>query len=160
MHSSLTIVPIRRVPRSAPFWREHRRASPHHARRRHRQRGMTLLEIMIVLAILALIMGLVVGPRVMRLFVDSKQDIAKATVHKLAHEAYPMWIAANPGQSCPADLAALGPYMNQREQVDPWQQPYRLFCGANLPEGAQGVAIVSSGEDGKPNTSDDIKSWQ
>ena len=33
---------------------------------RRAQRGMTLLEIMIVLAILALVMGLVVGPRVMR----------------------------------------------------------------------------------------------
>lgn len=160
MHSSLSIVPIRRVPRTAPFWREYRRASPHHARRRHRQRGMTLLEIMIVLAILALIMGLVVGPAVMRMFSDSKVQIASATVHKLADEAYPMWLSANPGQSCPADLAALGPYMNKAAQVDPWNEPYRLFCGASLPEGARGVAVLSSGPDMKPNTEDDIKSWK
>jgi len=37
-------------------------------RRRSAQRGMTLLEIMIVLAILALVMGLVVGPKVMKMF--------------------------------------------------------------------------------------------
>jgi prepilin-type N-terminal cleavage/methylation domain-containing protein len=160
MHSSLTIVPIRRVLRTAPFWRELRRPSPHHARRRHRQRGMTLLEIMIVLAILALIMGLVVGPAVMRMFFDSKQEIAKATVAKLANEAYPMWLAANPGQRCPADLAALALYMNKKDQVDPWQTPYRLLCGDNLPPGVHGLAVVSSGPDAKADTGDDIKSWQ
>jgi general secretion pathway protein G len=159
MHSSLIIVPIRRVPRTEPFWREFRRASPHHARRRNRQRGMTLLEIMIVLAILALIMGLVVGPAVMRMLGDSKVQIAKTAVHKIAYEAYPMWLSANPGQSCPT-IDSLGPYMNKKDQVDPWNEPYRLFCGASLPEGAHGVAVVSSGEDGKPNTADDIKSWQ
>jgi len=41
------------------------------------QAGMTLLEIMIVLAILALVMGLVVGPRVMKMFASSKVEIAK-----------------------------------------------------------------------------------
>ena len=48
------------------------------------QRGMTLLEIMIVLAILALVMGLVVGPRVMKMFGESKVDIAQLTVKKFA----------------------------------------------------------------------------
>ena len=51
-------------------------ASP--SRSRRAQRGMTLLEIMIVLAILALVMGLVVGPRVMKMFGESKVDIAEA----------------------------------------------------------------------------------
>ena len=46
------------------------------SRRRHSgQRGMTLLEIMIVLAILALVMGLVVGPKVIGMFRESKVDI-------------------------------------------------------------------------------------
>ncbi len=58
-------------------------------RRRIAQRGMTLLEIMIVLAILALVMGLVVGPRVMKMFGESKVDIARMTVQKYANEAYP-----------------------------------------------------------------------
>ena len=47
--------------------------------RRSPKRGMTLLEIMIVLAILALVMGLVVGPRVMKMFGKSKVDIAALT---------------------------------------------------------------------------------
>lgn len=120
---------------------------------------MTLLEIMIVLAILALIMGLVVGPIVMALFSQSKVEITAATVKKYANEAYPLWVTANPGQSCPADIEALSPYMNKKDLKDSWQQPYRLYCGPNLPPGVQGIAVASDGPDSKPNTEDDIKSW-
>jgi hypothetical protein len=35
-----------------------------------------------------------------------------------------------------------------------------MLCGQNLPPGARGIAVFSNGEDGKPNTSDDIKSWE
>lgn len=126
---------------------------------RRGQKGMTLLEIMIVLAILALIMGLVVGPRVMKLFSKSKEDITAATVKKYASEAFPLWSQANPDKACPADIAALNEYMNNKENKDAWGQPYRMMCGANLPPGAQGIAIVSNGPDQKENTADDIKSW-
>ena len=124
------------------------------------QRGMTLLEIMIVLAILALIMGLVVGPKVMKMFASSKVDIARATVKKYAFEAYPSWSAAHPDKSCPDKLEDLNEYMNNKDIKDPWGNPYKMFCGANLPAGAKGLAVQSSGEDGKDNTSDDIKSWE
>ena len=126
---------------------------------RRGQKGMTLLEIMIVLAILALIMGLVVGPRVMKLFSKSKEDITAATVKKYASEAFPLWSQANPDKACPTDIAALNEYMNNKENKDAWGQPYRMMCGANLPPGAQGIAIISNGPDQKENTADDIKSW-
>jgi hypothetical protein len=35
-----------------------------------------------------------------------------------------------------------------------------MFCGANLPKGAKGLAIQSAGPDGKLDTKDDIKSWE
>ena len=123
-------------------------------------RGMTLLEIMIVLAILALIMGLVVGPKVMKMFASSKVDIARATVKKYAFEAYPSWSAAHPDKSCPDKLEDLNEYMNNKDIKDPWGNPYKMFCGANLPAGAKGLAVESSGEDGKDGTSDDVKSWE
>ena len=123
------------------------------------QRGMTLLEIMIVLAILALVMGLVVGPRVMRMFGESKVDIAKATVKKYAFEAYPSWAAAHPDKSCPEKLEDLNEYMNNKDAKDPWGGQYKMLCGANLPAGAKGIAVQSPGEDGKEGTGDDIKSW-
>lgn len=128
-------------------------------RARRSQRGMTLLEIMIVLAILALIMGLVVGPRVMKLFGKSKEDIAAATVRKYASEAFPLWSQANPDKACPPNIEALNEYMNNKDNKDTWGQPYRLLCGPTLPAGAQGVGIVSNGPDQKENTADDLKSW-
>ncbi len=126
---------------------------------RNAQKGMTLLEIMIVLAILALIMGLVVGPRVMKLFSKSKENIALATVQKFASEAYPLWSQANPDKACPADITALSEYMNSNDVKDNWGQPYRLLCGPTAPPGVQGIGVISSGPDGKPDTADDIKSW-
>jgi prepilin-type N-terminal cleavage/methylation domain-containing protein len=123
-------------------------------------RGMTLLEIMIVLAILALVMGLVVGPRVMKMFGESKVDIARATVRKYAFEAFPSWAAANPSKACPDDLSSLNEYMNNKDNKDPWGQPYKMMCGQNLPPGAKGIAVMSNGEDQKEGTADDIKSWE
>ena len=130
-----------------------------HSRGRNRQRGMTLLEIMIVLAILALVMGLVVGPRVMKMFGESKVDIAKATVKKYAFEAYPSWSQSHPDKACPEKLEELNEYMNNKDIKDPWGGTYKMLCGQNLPAGAKGIAISSPGEDGKEGTADDIKSW-
>ena len=127
---------------------------------RVRQRGMTLLEIMIVLAILALVMGLVVGPRVMKMFGESKVDIARATVKKFAFEAYPSWAAAHPDKSCPDRIEDLNEYMNGKDAKDPWNNPYKMLCGQQLPPGAKGIAVMSSGEDGKDGTTDDVKSWE
>ena len=128
-------------------------------RTRNSQRGMTLLEIMIVLAILALVMGLVVGPRVMKMFASSKVEIAKAEMKKIAHEAYPQWSAANPSKGCPEKLEDLSEFTNKKDMKDPWGQPYKMFCGPTLPPGAKGLGIQSAGEDSKENTTDDLKSW-
>ncbi|MEO6773777.1 MAG: type II secretion system protein GspG [Kofleriaceae bacterium] len=127
--------------------------------RRVAQRGMTLLEIMIVLAILALVMGLVVGPRVMKLFGESKVDIAKMTVSKYANEAYPTWLTSHPQDQCPKALTDLNEYMNNKDIKDPWGQDYKMYCGSSLPAGAKGLAVMSNGEDAKEGTEDDIKSW-
>jgi general secretion pathway protein G len=128
--------------------------------RRVAQRGMTLLEIMIVLAILALVMGLVVGPRVMRMFGKSKVDIAQLTVKKYAYEAFGEWSQSHPDKSCPDKLDDLTQYMDNKDTKDPWGNPYKMFCGQNLPAGAKGgLAVMSAGEDGKEGTEDDVKSW-
>ena len=129
------------------------------ARRRAAQRGMTLLEIMIVLAILALVMGLVVGPRVFRMFAQSRGQIAQDTVTKYAYEAYPSWQTAHPDKACPEKLEDLNEYMNNKDIKDPWGGTYKMLCGQNLPPGAKGIAISSPGEDGKEGTADDVKSW-
>jgi prepilin-type N-terminal cleavage/methylation domain-containing protein len=119
--------------------------------------GMTLLEIMIVLAILALVMGLLVGPQVLKLFGESKIDIAKNGVKILANSSYGMWVSrpANNGK-CPTiqQLAEIGGSVK-----DPWDQEYVIKCD-NLPAGAIGIAVISKGEDKSEGTGDDINSWE
>jgi len=124
------------------------------------KRGMTLLEIMIVLAIIALVMGLLVGPAVMKRFGEAKEKTAKMAVKKYAYEAYPQWSAAHPDKGCPDQLTDLNEYMDKQDIKDPWGGTYKMLCGQNLPAGAKGIAVYSPGEDGKDNTPDDIKSWE
>src|SRR5262245_5813912 len=76
-----------------------------------RQTGMTLLEIMIVLAILAAVMGLLIGPRVIDAHNRARIETTQMKLKKYAYEAYPSW-AASHGVGCPASLAELNPYMN------------------------------------------------
>lgn len=130
-------------------------------RRLRPEAGMTLLEILIVLAILALVMGLLVGPRIFAAFQDSKADIARATAKKLAFEAYPQWSMKPSNQGkCPT-TADLAEYVNQKaEFTDPWGKPFIIKCGSDLPAGARGIAVMSAGEDGKEGTGDDLRSWE
>ena len=125
---------------------------------RNAQRGMTLLEIMIVLAILALVMGFLVGPKVMAAFGGAKIDIAKDTMKKYVYEAYPQWSAHNPSKACPGNISELYEYMNDSAK-DPWGHPYTMLCGDQLPAGAKGLAITSDGPDGKAGSDDDLRSW-
>ncbi|MBA3818735.1 MAG: prepilin-type N-terminal cleavage/methylation domain-containing protein [Deltaproteobacteria bacterium] len=130
---------------------------------RRAQRGMTLLEIMIVLAILALIMGLVVGPRVMKMFGESKGETTKIKVRKFAHEAYPSWAAAHQDKQCPDKLTDLNEYANDQSKEatnDAWGRPLKMTCGPTNAPGVKGLGVMSFGEDGQENTSDDIKSWE
>ncbi|MEZ4401699.1 MAG: type II secretion system protein GspG [Kofleriaceae bacterium] len=123
-------------------------------------RGMTLLEIMIVLAILALVMGFLVGPAVFKSFQSAKDDVARNIVRKLSNEAYPQWAmkSSNSGK-CPT-LTDLSEYMNSKDTKDPWGNEYVIKCGGDLPAGASGIAIMSKGPDGKEGSGDDIKSWE
>jgi prepilin-type N-terminal cleavage/methylation domain-containing protein len=123
-------------------------------------RGMTLLEIMIVLAILALVMGLLVGPKVMKMFAESKIDTTRIKLKKYAFEAYPSWSAAHPDKACPDKLADLNEYMNSEDSNDAWAKPLKMLCGSNLPPGAKGLAVISAGPDSKEGTEDDLKSWE
>jgi general secretion pathway protein G len=124
------------------------------------QAGMTLLEIMIVLAIIALVMGFLVGPKVLNMFQESKVDTARLVVKQIADEAYTHW-AMNNQKQCPDSLADLKKYMNKKDTKDPWGNELIMLCGENAPEGSTtGFAVLSVGKDGKKDTDDDIKSWE
>jgi general secretion pathway protein G len=124
------------------------------------QRGMTLLEMMIVLAIIALVMGLVVGPRVIDYFHRARIETTQMKLELYANQAFAAWSMAHPQAMCPERLADLAEYANGRDTNDAWGNPIRLLCGTSLPPGAHHVALVSMGPDGKEGTDDDLRSWQ
>lgn len=131
---------------------------------RRAERGMTLLEIMIVLAILALVMALV-ATKVLPMFDESKEEVGRMSVRKLASEGGTHFARHNPSKGCPDSIEDLAKEIDMRidpvkkKALDPWGQPYVLFCGPNLPPGARGIAVMSTGPDMKQGTADDIKSW-
>jgi prepilin-type N-terminal cleavage/methylation domain-containing protein len=135
-----------------------------HTRRRRRlsrQAGMTLLEIMIVLAILALVMGLLLGPRILRAFQESKEDVQRSLVKKYVSEGYVDWARHHPTKACPGSLQEVADEMGRNDIKDAWGRDFQMGCGQNLPAGAakDGFAVWSQGAD--PNDpKDDIKSWE
>ena len=88
--------------------------------------------------------------------------VARATmaVRAYAFEAFPKWAASNPSTTCPARLEDLAAFISGADVRDPWGHRYAVYCGATLPTGARGLAVSSSGPDGKEGTSDDIASWK
>ena len=122
------------------------------------QAGMTLLEIMIVLAIIALIMGLFVGPAVFDMFGDAQTDVARTEMKQLVHQAYPRWGMKNKG-GCPPSLQDLTEFTNKKDVKDPWGTEYKMHCGDSAPQGAR-FGVSSAGPDKKEGTKDDIKSWE
>ena len=127
-------------------------------------RGLTLLEIMIVIAILGLVMGLVVVPRVMDMFGQSKEQLARLAVEQFAFKDGPQWQVSS-GKPCPDSLLTIAQFIGKGEKdiVDPWDTPYEMFCGKeNMPAGAanNNFAVMSYGPDKKKGTEDDIKSWE
>ena len=123
------------------------------------QPGMTLLEMMIVLAIIAMVMGILVGPSVIEAFATARKKTARMEVKQYAYQAYPQWAAAHADQECPARLDELNEFTNRKDIQDPWQHDYKMYCGTTLPPQAKGLAASSLGPDGTDRTGDDLRSW-
>jgi prepilin-type N-terminal cleavage/methylation domain-containing protein len=124
------------------------------------QVGMTLLEIMIVLAIIAVVMGLLVGPRVISMFKDSQVQTTQLMVQSIANDSYTHWTLKTSKQ-CPDSLDDLKEFMNKPNTKDGWGNELIMLCGDDAPEGASsGFGVLSKGADGKRDTDDDVKSWE
>jgi hypothetical protein len=103
-------------------------------------------------------MGLLIGPKVMEMFSESKDETAKMAVRKLASEGATHYTRHNPSKACPDNVEQLGqeidmkPDPKSKKLLDAWGSPYVMFCGANLPPGARGIAVMSLGPDQKQGT--------
>lgn len=115
-----------------------------------RLEGMTLVEIMIVVIIMALIataVGVAVLPRLKQARVDSTRADAQTV-----SSGVQMYVADNPGGDCPSmdDLTSGGYINSSTRTADAWDGEFVIDCQGD------DVTVTSSGPDRQLGTEDDI----
>jgi general secretion pathway protein G len=119
-------------------------------------RGMTLVEIMVVVAIIGMLMG-TVGVYAYGRLEKARVSDTKMVIHSV--EQALVHYQTDNTDGCPKSLGDLvsQKYM-AKEPKDAWGQSLMFVCpGQHNPDGAD---IVSKGKDKQEGTQDDIKSWE
>ena len=138
--------------------------------RKMRDRGVTLIELMVVLVILGLIAS-VIGPRVVGYLAGAKSDTAKLQIEEIgaALDLYKLELGRYPTTEeglqalvqAPAGGAGWrGPYLKKKlVPKDPWGNPYHYAA-----PGQHGVYdVYSYGADNRQGGEDenkDVVSWE
>jgi general secretion pathway protein G len=117
---------------------------------------MTLVEIMVVVAIIGMLMGTVgvyAFGRLQQAKVTDTKIIIKAVDQAMVH------FQTDNTDSCPKSLSDLytQKYLT-KEPVDAWGQQLIFKCPGE--HNTDGADIVSKGKDKQEGTTDDIKSWE
>lgn len=116
------------------------------ARRLNRRRGFTLVEILVVLAIIGLIMGLV-GPQVMNVLGDARGKSAKVQIQNLGAALEVFYLDTGRYPTSDEGLSAL---IRRPGDAEVWNGPY--VRGGGLPKDPWGNAYVYAvpGRNGEP----------
>ncbi len=134
---------------------------------RRRRRAFTLMEVLLVLAILV-ILGSLVSVSYVTIQRNSKISSARTqiTMLKTALDVYQTDVGYYPNdlsalRTPPSDLANpkkwKGPYIDKEIPLDPWDNPYQ-YEKTTDEFGRQQPVIVSFGPDRQQGTEDDISS--
>ena len=142
----------------------------HSERRKRRQSGVTLIEMMVVVTIIALFSALVI-PKLFKKADVARQTSARAQIngfmtalgaYKLDTSTFPtteQGLAALRAQPAGVPLWK-GPYLPQDVPMDPWGRPYMYKYPS---ENGDEPEIISLGADGVPGgegIDGDIVSWK
>jgi general secretion pathway protein G len=122
---------------------------------RRRAAGFTLIEIMVVLAIIGLITALV-GTAVHKNWVEARFKMARIQVRDVAGTIEQFTIAR---ERCPTSVDELvsDDYLRHAPK-DPWGAPLVVRCPGT--HGREAADVSSPGPDGQAGTADDINSWE
>ncbi len=138
-------------------------------RAKRRQRGFTLVEILVVITIIGLIMALV-GPRVINYLGESKAKAAKIQIASFSSALDLFYLDAGRYPSSAEGLDALaqrpgglsawnGPYLKGGAvPKDPWGHPY-LYRAPGEHGPYDIISYGADGQEGGTGTAADIVSW-
>lgn len=139
------------------------------ADRRRRRHGFTLMEVLLVMAILVMLGALVVS-NFMGIFAKSKVDTAQTQMllFKTPLDTYQLHMGSYPStelglqalREMPTDAVAqakyAGPYLKAAIPKDPWDGEYQYELGTDPASGQAGYKIWSNGPDQQSGNDDDV----
>ena len=122
------------------------------AKRVMNQRGMTLIEIMVVIAIIG-ILSTAIGFGVVNWLKGSKESVANMTLNKVSQALDAFYTMESEYPNSLEDLTSgKNPLLKEKDLKDPWKSELVYRYPGNDGE----FDLCSKGEDKRENTDDDI----
>ena len=139
-------------------------------RRRRGQSGVTLIEMLVVVTIIALFAALV-GPRLFSKADDARRTAAKAQINSFSTALGSYKLDTSVFPTSEQGLQALrakpegvsnwqGPYLPQDVPLDPWNRPYQYKYPGEHGDEPDIICFGADGQPGGEGLNADIVSWK